>query len=68
MLSEISLTEKNKYRMITLTGRNPKKTKQMKQKQAQIQRTNWQLPERRGDGKMGEIGAGDQRYELLVIK
>ena len=25
MLSEISLTEKNKYRMITLTGRNPKK-------------------------------------------
>lgn len=24
MLSEISLTEKNKYHMITLTGRNPK--------------------------------------------
>ena len=24
MLNEISLTEKNRYRMITLTGRNPK--------------------------------------------
>ena len=47
MLSEISQTEKDKYCRISLVCEILKKKKQ---KDSQIQRTDWQLPEVRGEG------------------
>lgn len=35
---------------------------------SQIQRSNWWLLEQRGNRGMGEIGEGDKRYKLIVIK
>lgn len=36
--------------------------------QTQIQRTNWWMPKRRGNGWVGEKVKGNKRYKIPVIK
>ena len=57
ILSEISQTEKVKYHMISLIcGIKKQINKQTNQPSAEIQRTDWWLPEVKAEGGVGEMG------------